>query len=1057
MNIGGDGMASLAEILQLDKTQASIKKIDLFLLGQVKLSDEYQAALAYKALILHKIGKTNDALKYLFAEVPSFKIMSSRAVTYICDALIDIYIDEFRFDQVDKYINIKRNYLPASMLHLYTKDRIKLFLAMKDNKRAKESLLHYLEDDIDRHEQVYAKEELGRIYLEEHQYDKYLELTSFLEAYYQDNVALDKLAMLDINRYRIAYENGNYLKVITEGNKFLGQSLKVEYILLCAAIVIKSYIAVDDYKKAAIFESYYEEYASTEHPNESIEFCYAAIELYRKTNSLISIKNYENKIKEIEAKLEPISRSKKTKKKDEVIVSNNHEVLVPPKMEEHYVVPNVSVLNPQPVIAKDITIVSPSKTNIKNIAVSEAYNSLIDIFNSLNELDVNLKFREIFRNTMIHIAKKFNIEEAYLLYYKGKYLGLHYKKERAYDKKLTFDSIENTLSYAAMKYDSEQFLDQSENAYNTNIVTNKEYDSDIYGFAIPIHSSIETIGSIAFFASKPFLDKEVTYEALKLIVGMLNSRLLLHFKQEENNLNNQKLYFLKDKLTSGLKEEIDGYIHLSDQAVNILGAMHDLSEADYFNCMKAEDIIKYRAIHDELYRCLTDGLSLEYSFKNDGNWIKVKETYFPLNIDGSIYIYSLIDDITEAAKKEEALMDLAYNNPISNMQTELKLLNDLQAELGDRKLSLCLCEVVDFNLYKELYGYKFRNQLIYALGLRLKEAFSSDFRVSVYHIESDRFAILFRDTNDKRLVDSKLIKAFDYVSKKLFELNSRLSIKFNAGVYRLAKNVSSITESEILNNAYDALYDSVDMKSHENHINHYANEAQKERIKMNSIVTHISEAIDSNNIGLTYQQIVDLSETSVYGYYININLDNFEIDDSYMQMVIKRRGLERRVDDYKMFSIFKEQKMFYDQFKGYLKLFVHIELDSIDIKFYTHMHELLQFIKINPEYIVIHSSSVNNKALQALRNDGFMLCSSDILDVFRGNCDYFMYDYHRVGEDSINEVRELCSKNNCRCILGGIDTPADIEMARANGYDLVYGKFYNKLNRIKTIIERLKK
>ena len=53
------------------------------------------------------------------------------------------------------------------------------------------------------------------------------------------------------------------------------------------------------------------------------------------------------------------------------------------------------------------------------------------------------------------------------------------------------------------------------------------------------------------------------------------------------------------------------------------------------------------------------------SFKNDGNWIKVRESYFPLNIDGSIYIYSLIDDITEEAKKEEALMNLAYNNPIS--------------------------------------------------------------------------------------------------------------------------------------------------------------------------------------------------------------------------------------------------------------------------------------------------------------------------------------------------------------------------------------------------------
>ena len=43
----------LNEILQLDKTMQSIKKIDLFLAGCNKKSLDYYKAFAYKNIILH--------------------------------------------------------------------------------------------------------------------------------------------------------------------------------------------------------------------------------------------------------------------------------------------------------------------------------------------------------------------------------------------------------------------------------------------------------------------------------------------------------------------------------------------------------------------------------------------------------------------------------------------------------------------------------------------------------------------------------------------------------------------------------------------------------------------------------------------------------------------------------------------------------------------------------------------------------------------------------------------------------------------------------------------
>ena len=77
MNIGGEILLSLAELVKLPETLASIKKIDLFLGSTAKGSTEYIKALAYKANVLHKIGKTNDALKLLYSYVPTFNQLDS--------------------------------------------------------------------------------------------------------------------------------------------------------------------------------------------------------------------------------------------------------------------------------------------------------------------------------------------------------------------------------------------------------------------------------------------------------------------------------------------------------------------------------------------------------------------------------------------------------------------------------------------------------------------------------------------------------------------------------------------------------------------------------------------------------------------------------------------------------------------------------------------------------------------------------------------------------------------------------------------------------------------
>jgi len=217
-------------------------------------------------------------------------------------------------------------------------------------------------------------------------------------------------------------------------------------------------------------------------------------------------------------------------------------------------------------------------------------------------------------------------------------------------------------------------------------------------------------------------------------------------------------------------------------------------------------------------------------------------------------------------------------------------------------------DIIDFNLYRELYGYNFTNQLIYTVGGEIVKAFENDFYVNIYHLEVDRYVVLFQSINDKRLVDSKLHACFKIVSANLMKLNTRVKLSFNAGVYRLQRHVNLDDPSKILYFALDALQDAKNINEIGNHIAHFDSDLHKQKFNENHLITHISESIDHAKLGLTYKQIVNISKNEVYGYNIVLNLDNYEIDYAYMDYVVKRRGLTNQLEKYAVIVIYRCKK-----------------------------------------------------------------------------------------------------------------------------------------------------
>ncbi len=1039
----------LNEILQLDKTISSIRKIDQFLAQCDKTSKDYYMAFAYRTLVLHAIGKTNEALKLLYTQISNLQILPDEGILALCDAIIEITMDVGRLDQTKKYMEIKRRYLPVSQSHRYTKDCIRLAYASKEYQQAIRLIESFLKDDLPKEDEIWAREQLSTIYLEGHQYDLFLESILPLQDYYQDTLNMNQLAKIEVSKIKVFYEQGNYIRLIGDANRFLNEhaasmAMKVDV----ATLLIRSYLISKDYRKAAIIESNFEEEIMQVPTEIALEFAKAALELYTKTNSLVSIKQYQTLLQTLE-------QTKKNSKK--AVKRHPKEIVIPHiKEEESESLFSVPILERVVLPAKMPTVVQEEVQPTKTVYISKAYDQLANLFKSIHSLSFDVPFREVYRMCGVALSAFVPIEEMYLLYFNRKYIGIHYKKERAYDKYPSFEEMDDTINFLALANDQEIYLDETVSTGLKNIVTKQSYESVPYGVAFPLSKEDVAFASVAFFSEKPFLQEEMAYEVLKLVAQMLNSRLLIEIKQKEFEFSNKRMVFIYEHMSSGVKEMQEDRIHLSKQAADLLGCMEDLSDSDFEAHIHASDLPLYREIKKKAYQTMeaqTEGI---YRFLKHGKWIHIKETFFPTFEDGNLILYSLLDDKTLYLEKEQALKDLAFTNPISKLESELKLMMDVKHLLSVEKFSLVLLDVQDFSLYEELYGINFSNQLIYALASSLKAVFAEEMLVSVYHLESDYFALIFKQINDKRQIDAVLKKKFLQVSTDLKTLNRRLNIYFNAGVFRLAKN-TAIDVEKVLLYATDALSLAKEEKTFAHHICHYDSEQAKFRFNEKQLITHISESIDHGKIGLSYQQVVRTKTNEIFAYYAHLSLDNYEVDPTYMKQVIHRRSLEKMMDRYTIQTASKELKMLNEAIKANVHVLIRLDEKTLTKDFLSFIEEQNRFFKTTQKGLILIVPNAQNPWVVSLKNAGYRIASYDLMDLYQKAIDYLLIDVSVSGWQVIDRILPFVAEQGAELIVEGIDTKEDLNAASTRKIPYIFGKYYKKAIRMKRVIEKYQK
>ena len=1043
------------DILKLNSTKQSINKIDLFLANEPKYSDDYMKAIAYKALIMHSLKDTQEALKILFSYINEISKMTYVGIIALCDGIINICIDIKRYDQAEKYILIKKDFLPISKSSFYQKDKINLLLHQGKKSDAKAELESYIKDDISKDEKMEAIKMLSEIYYDCNEYEKYKNIVGQLKTYYKSNFNYAEIEKIDKNILLITYKEKNYIDFINGANKALERYDDNNDILEIASLLISSYIELLDNHKASIVEASYQSLAYEENSNEAIMFCEAGIKLYQKFDNLVAIEKYNNRIEEIKEALN-IKPKKENKKQEKYEIPNVNIKPIKTKKPISVITNITNVLNTK----EDSEIINTKVYNTrqktviyKNVLVSEFYNKIFNTIDEIYKIGYDVKFREFFRQAMIILSKEYGFDEAYLLYNKDdSFKGFHYKLERVYDKKPDISLLENTLPYYSYMEEKEGYFDDENKEYSKNIINGEEYGIENL-FSIPLKNDLDTIGSLTFISYTKFFEKEMEYEALKIFTKIINFNLNTFLKFEDINNNYEKLNFITSHMPYGIKEEHDDKISLSYQAKVMLNMLSEVDILDYYSHMNNNDLSNYKNIKNALKEDVGISKEIEYDFKINDKKIRIKEYMHSLMIDNNYEIISILEDISQVKEDKDKLKDLAYTNPISKIDTEIKLLVDIAKSYPNGKVALAVVEVDDFNLYKELYGYNFEYQLIYALGVSLKENIKNDFYIKLYHLGQDDFVILFENDNDKRVINSKLKHILDNTKNDLHKLNTRLNLNFKVGVYRSLKTEHITDYNELIIRAKDALNDTTLIDEYPK-IAFYDSILAKARFTSNALVTHISEAIDTNLLSLTYKQIVNINKMEVLGYFVDVNLDNYEIEASKIYEVVERRNLGSKLFKYMLINMFKEEKIFYSQSKAFLSVFMRLDSKYLNNEVLAILKKNLDFYKVRASAITFIVDDTNNPIVKAIKNMGFLIASNNLFDIYRNNVKYFLLDYN-TNKNIALDINNLCKDYKVDIILSNVNDKDGIEFAKEKGFSYIFGNYYKRLNRMKDIIKKV--
>lgn len=1042
---------TIEELFNLPRKKESLKKIDNFIAASSVDELCHHQALCIKALTLHEIGKTNDALKLILPKEAEFDSMDNDTVVCYTDTLKEIFISIEQFDKALHYIQIKKLHLSLMAHDVYKKDMILYHIAQGHILEAKRWLILFLEDDISDYDRIFAYEKLIEFQYEEKDIISFNQSYDKLLDYYQEYQEEEKITKLDIMRANILiHENKtdealDFIKSLLE-TKTIDDNSKIEL----ATIIINILIEKNELKKASIADSNYSELARSVKPTIKIAYFNTSKKLYTLLNNRFSIDFADSEIEH--ATLE-LAKEQKASANVNTAVSRKEkrtQVLAPIVIEK--------------VIKEEVKHDSKLEVTYKavkteEVEVSELYSNLSDLIDMINQLSDTYPLREILRQSFIEITKKINFSEVVIILKQDEdFTGYHYKMERLYDKKFKMVQIEKSIAYRSLISGHEIVSSNALSGYyNISPITGNVTEFS-HQAALPLYFDGNVIGSITFMASDNEMLSGLGFETLKLISMIINTKVDRIYFDDKNRKKYEDISFISDNMPYGIMTITDDETKLNHKALEMLEFSDDTLTIDEFmEFILPSDRITYKNALNRLISGQTKAEMIMYHLTDK---TAIREYLYIKELTDHYKIVGLLIDRTI----DEHMINEYKKTAEEDSFTRLKSLNHLKDTLEtlylDRKFSFVLLDAKHFKLYKDVYGQAFARDLILAIGLKLKKILQ-DYDGYAYHYDSDQFIILLKN-NDERKAKRLVLEILNKLSNQISDINKRVNITFNAAIYRINKSSKVLSLDEFIDALSNTLVSMKDLNDTSNQTMYHNSEESKEKFYEFQLELHISEAIDNGKLSVCYKQMADIDNNNLYGYESIINLDSIVIDSKHFENIIEKRHLEEMCDKYLITHTIMELHDFYKNFGGYFKVFMKVHSSTLLSKgFIQFLEQNLKYFKVPSSLIafevVVNTDKSINKVCNALNKMNILVGSSNLQSVLENNLTLYFANYQTFGIDKLKQIKEFVSQNDTLLVVTDVKEKSEFLALRQNGFRVVKGDVLPKVVKITDIMKVLSK
>lgn len=225
----------------------------------------------------------------------------------------------------------------------------------------------------------------------------------------------------------------------------------------------------------------------------------------------------------------------------------------------------------------------------------------------------------------------------------------------------------------------------------------------------------------------------------------------------------------------------------------------------------------------------------------------------------------LFSDITEQKQYQHNLERLAHFDALTGLANRVSILDRIREILpasrsAEQKIALAYIDVDAFKLINEAHGQETGDQVLKALGLRLKEALRASEMVA--RPGGDEFVVLLTDFSNHVDLDCRVQKLLAAVTKPLQIGPLLLNVTASAGVATLPDSMN-LEPDQFLRQADQAMYEA--KRIGRNGVCYFDAEMERVQQQRQDRLRRLHQAYKAGEFVLYYQPKIELRDGSLAG------------------------------------------------------------------------------------------------------------------------------------------------------------------------------------------------